>query len=106
MKNRRGPHHDLFGSFGLLVLLAEIDDGVKVDFLGVLDYHLETTLVVIGSCAIFAKRDNDLLLLHLACVAVLHSGGKVYLAALIERNLDGGVEVLAARLAKELIRDR
>lgn len=70
-------HHHFLGSFGLLVLLAEVDDSLEIDLLRVLDDNLEAALVVFGVLAVFLEGDDDFLLILSVLVLALqeHESG-------------------------------
>lgn len=59
MQDIADAHHHFFSLLGLLVSLAESDNGVEVDLIGVLKDDLETTLVVVGVSAVLPERDDD-----------------------------------------------
>lgn len=57
-------HHHFLCSFGLLALLTEVDNGIKVNLLSVLNDNSETALVVVGVFAVFFEGDNDFFLVR------------------------------------------
>lgn len=84
-------HHHFLGSFGLLVLLTKVDDGLEVDLLGVLDDDLEAALVVFGVLAVFLEGDDDLLLHVSACALGLDSNTQSQLTLSPSRGTLTGV---------------